>query len=210
MTILNQPKNTSQYIQTSGRVGRTKDKPGLILTVYSPSRPRDRSHYEKFTSYHQRLHSLVEPTSVTPFSDAAISKLIYGAFFVYLGVYKPISFFEDNNEYEFPEQEFEDFSNLLRNRNKIIIGDSEVKNNLESTLEGIRKRWNSINPIMYSDELGKRTDDGDPLILQSGDWREAIHRRSFLVPLSMRSVDRSASAEIISPPNDDSFDEDYE
>ncbi len=50
MTILNQPKNTSQYIQTSGRVGRTKNKPGLIATIYSPLRPRDRSHYEKFPS----------------------------------------------------------------------------------------------------------------------------------------------------------------
>jgi len=199
MTILNQPKNTSQYIQTSGRVGRTKDKPGLIFTVYSPLRPRDRSHYEKFTSYHQRLHSLVEPTSVTPFSDAAISKLISGAFFMYLSVYKPIDFFDDNQFSDFPEKEFEEFSKILRRRNDLVIEDLGLTNNLEFYLSGIKRKWESFNPITYSDEMAKRTDDGAPLILQAGDWRESIHRQSYLVPTSMRSVDKTASAEIISP-----------
>lgn len=199
MTILNQPKNTSQYIQTSGRVGRSKDKPGLIFTVYSPSRPRDRSHYEKFTSYHQKLHSLVEPTSVTPFSDAAISKLISGAFFMYLSVYKPIDFFDDNQFSDFPEKEFGEFSEILRRRSNLVIGDLGLTNNLDLYLNGIKRRWESFTPITYSDEMASRTDDGAPLILQAGDWREALHRQSYLVPTSMRSVDKTASAEIISP-----------
>src|SRR5262249_16797387 len=72
MLIVGQPKTTAQYIQVAGRVGRRWwDAPGLVVTLLSPSKPRDRSHYEKFRTTHERLYSEVEPTSVTPFSPPA-------------------------------------------------------------------------------------------------------------------------------------------
>lgn len=77
--VVGQPKTTAQYIQVTGRVGRrTYERPGLVVTLYSTSRPRDRSHYEQFRSYHQRLYAQVEPTSLTPFSPPAMDRALHG------------------------------------------------------------------------------------------------------------------------------------
>jgi len=78
MIVAGQPKNTSEYIQATSRVGRSLIGPGLVCTVYNWARPRDLSHYERFEHYHDTFFKHVEALSVTPFSARALDRGLSG------------------------------------------------------------------------------------------------------------------------------------
>ena len=74
MVVLGQPKTAAEYIQSTSRVGRDQNKPGLVVTLLNVHRPRDRSHYERFPTWHASFYRAVEATSVTPFSPRALDR----------------------------------------------------------------------------------------------------------------------------------------
>ena len=74
MVVVGQPKTTSAYIQSTGRVGRRRG--ALVVTFYRASRPRDLSHYEFFMGYHRQLYRFVEPATVYPFSPGVLERAL--------------------------------------------------------------------------------------------------------------------------------------
>lgn len=78
MVVNGQPKSMAEYIQATSRVGRG-DVAGLVVSSYNVGRPRDRSHFEAFRTWHQTLYREVEATSVTPFAPRARDRALHAA-----------------------------------------------------------------------------------------------------------------------------------
>lgn len=191
MTIVGQPKTTSQYIQVSGRVGRRySQSPGLVITLYGAAKPRDRSHYERFFTYHQQLYAQVEPTSVTPFSAPVLRRALHASAVAHIRQTSPA----DLPPSPFPNDAYDDAIALLRERAK-IVDDGELDSFDEWA--GIRSRqWDSWERTSWNGNPR----GGDPLqglMRYSGTLPDSNSKALIWdVPSSMRNVDAECRLEI--------------
>lgn len=127
MVVTGQPKQNSEYIQATSRIGRAF--PGLVVTLYNAYRPRDLSHYENFTGYHSQLYRFVEGTTATPFSARARDRVMHALI---------ISAIRLN------------FPNMANNPDAAAIGSLTIEQ-LDSVKKLIIDRLNIIKPSARAD-----------------------------------------------------------
>ena len=194
MAVVGQPKTTSQYIQVTGRVGRRWwERPGLIVTLYGASRPRDRSHFEKFRTYHSQLYAQVEPTSVTPFSPPVLDRALHAVMSGYVRqrgdegqAYSP---------YPYPEDMIDAIRDVIRRR--ILAVDKEELSNFEEIFRKRKEEWRRWQRTRWGTTFGQA--DPNDLLRQAGSYVASYQKfLSWPTPMSVRNVDAECEAEITS------------
>lgn len=192
LAIVGQPKTTAQYIQVSGRVGRRWwERPGLVVTIYGASKPRDRSHFEKFRSYHERLYAQVEPTSVTPFSPPVLDRAAHAVLISYVrqrGNQADVA-----SPYPMPESLLADARRLLEERLEIV--DPDEQETFERVMSKRLSEWAQWQRTSWV----QRPDDDSFLIRQYGSYvADRFRNTTWQVPTSLRNVDAECEAVITS------------
>lgn len=190
MAVVGQPKTTSQYIQVTGRVGRKSDRPGLVVTIYTASKPRDRSHYEKFRSYHERLYAHVEPTSVTPFSRPALDRAAHAVISSYVRQLGDSD--QAESPYPFPTSLVSAASHLLEQRAAFI--DPDELASLRRIVQQRTAEWQRWQRLKWD---GAINSNDMPLLRRAGAYVTPGNARvSWATPESMRNVDAECQVEI--------------
>lgn len=196
MLMNGQPKTTSEYIQATSRVGRG-EVPGIIVTLYRATRPRDRSHYESFLGYHQALYRSVEPTSVTPWSSASRHRSLAA---VLVTMVRHLSPWRNDSQ----AVDFRPDSNVVRNVRATILevverSDPDEYQATQEHLDRLIDQWRirtSPDPdtgestLRYEPMRGKHE---EPALMRAFDQE----RDGWAVMNSMRSVDSNINMKII-------------
>lgn len=190
MAVVGQPKTTSQYIQVTGRVGRKFDRPGLVVTIYAASKPRDRSHFEKFRSYHERLYAQVEPTSVTPFSRPALDRAVHAVIASY--VRQVGNSDQAESPYPYPAALIDTAANILEGRAASV--DPDELSALRRILQRRADQWQRWQRLKWSGALHA---EDMPLMRPAGAYVAPDKARvSWATPQSLRNVDAECQVEI--------------
>ncbi len=191
MSVVGQPKTTAQYIQVTGRVGRSWwERPGLVVTIYGASKPRDRSHFEKFRTYHERLYAQVEPTSVTPFSPPVLDRALHAIMVAY--VRQEGSGAEAASPYPYPAKLLDALHDLLLPRVGVV--DPAERDTFEAVFSRRKTEWQQWKRRLWAQ---KPKDEEIPLLRNAGEYASRGRTRlSWPTPLSMRDVDAECKAVI--------------
>jgi hypothetical protein len=190
MVVAGQPKTTSQYIQVTGRVGRERGRPGLVVTMYSASKPRDRSHYERFRSYHERLYAWVEPTSVTPFSPPALDRALHAALVAYARLRGGRELAQRPRP--FRREVVDRFLEIALFRVGIV--DDAERPNVEAVLRRRAQEWERWDRKQW--RRGDQDQEDGQLRVPGEYATDEETRYSWATPTSMRNVDAECRAEI--------------
>lgn len=150
MVVNGQPKTTSEYIQSTSRVGRS-DTSGLVVTILNNAKARDRSHFETFPGWHQALYRDVEATSVTPFASRARDRALHAA--LVAAVRHLIPGMTGQSDVRLTEKRRELVEELVH---KIVLRaeriDSE-ETEVGAELEKLLNDWQARSPQKYWDEF---------------------------------------------------------
>lgn len=196
MSVVGQPKSTSQYIQVTGRVGRRWwERPGLVVTIYTASKPRDRSHFEKFRTYHERLYAQVEPVSVTPFSPPVLDRALHAVMTMFVRQVGVAAVAD--RPYPYPAALIDDIKKLLLPRVETI--DSAETANFERVFEERAEEWRRWQRTSWGQMSQYQVTQAIPLLRPAGAYATAEQRLlSWSTPTSMRNVDAECEAQITS------------
>jgi hypothetical protein len=190
--IVGQPKTTAQYIQVAGRVGRNAKSPGIIVTIYSPSNSRDRSHFECHRSFHERLYAQVEPASLTPFSPPALERVLHAVMAAY--VRQTGSIRQASSPYPFPENEIKTLKNILLARLQQVS--PELRAEFERVFDRRVTEWRRWERTSWSGNT-MSGEASDALLRPFETWtEESDEKRSWATPTSMRNVDAESEFRI--------------
>jgi hypothetical protein len=163
MIVHGQPKTTSSYIQSTGRVGRSCG--GLVVVFLRAAKPRDLNHYEFFCGYHRQLHRYVEPSSVHPFAPSVIEKAL-GPVIVYIlrnMRYATVSWYEEERAGEvvkcmYNAKEFRIIEDFIKQRaekqpsaRRMLI--SSIKDKIASMLDKWYSVANRYPDLVYSETV---------------------------------------------------------
>lgn len=194
MSVVGQPKSTSQYIQVTGRVGRRwRERPGLVVTIYTASKPRDRSHFEKFRSYHERLYAQVEPVSVTPFSPPVLDRALHAIMALFVRQTGNATLAD--RPYPYPADLIDSLRNILLPRVNEI--DPAEVDNFERVFSERASEWRRWQRTSWGEMAHFRAAQDIPLLRSAGAYASAEQKLlSWSTPTSMRSVDAECEAQI--------------
>jgi hypothetical protein len=205
LMVMGQPKTTAEYIQTTSRVGRERNKPGLIITILNSHRPRDRSHYERFPTYHESFYRSVEASSVTPYSpramDRALSSALVGLMRHYLPLMTPAAA-AVNISQELPAHKCDEFSDYFATRamnHAIDMPEADRKalyDKVFGLCRGIYATWDELakeasrtRGLQYQDDLSNVARLLQEFLQKDADALSTKQKR-FRSNRSMRDVER--------------------
>ncbi len=204
MVVTGQPKTSSEYIQATSRVGRKY--PGLVVTCLNASRPRDRSHYERFVAYHESFYREVEATSVTPFSLQTLDRGMAGTLLSMirhgqLDMEPPLGVMRVHAQRAFADRALEALVDRARHHRDWQDAEAEqrIADELRARGRNFLDAWERVvdraregaAERTYS-EFDKCTAQGKALLYTATDDQpDDLDERRFVAPTSMRDVEPS-------------------
>lgn len=194
MLVVGQPRSTSEYIQATSRVGRDQKRlPGIVLTLFMPTKPRDRSHYEGFTAFHEAMYRHVEPTSVTPYALPARRRALHAA--VVITIRHGLDALAANDRAQAISQFSAEVNSLIsRLERRMIAADRKELAGIRRDLSSFLSEWRgraATPSLRYS--AGRNANNFRSLIRAFGDAADPDARETLQ---SMRHVDRSVPAKL--------------
>ena len=188
MIVMGQPQSTSEYIQSTSRVGRMY--PGLVVTLFNAARSRDRSHYEAFKTYHSAIYRQVESTSVTPFSPRARDRGLHAVLVALARLTIPGL---ADNAAAHAVSDYEEELNVLVAKilERVEAVDPEAVDATAAELERILERWRTRASSVADLRFNARDMD-KTLLVAAADEAEA-QNNTMPTLWSLRDVDQESN-----------------